>query len=309
MRNFAVGCAAALTLAVGLTSTAAAQEKDDAKSEQAKIFDLLDKNSDGSITPDEIGEAQQQSFERLLRVGDKDNNGTLTRAEYTDALKPEAPATRTPQPADGRRGGRRRFDPAAFFKRFDRDGDGKLKLSDLPERARPRLKPLFDRLGKDEITVEDLQRTRRRPTAEQRRRFAERRFKRLDKDGNGKVEKSELTEQEQRRFRFVFARVQKDAFTLDEYMDAIRRASNPQAMFERFDRNKDGKLALSELPEQMRPRFKPLFDRLDQDELTAEEFTNAVRQRRMARRPGDRRRPGAGKRPQNRSKKKKPDAK
>ena len=48
-------------------------------------------------------------------------------------------------------------DPKALFERFDRNKDQKLTLDEVPEQVRNRLKPLFERLGKEEITLADIQ--------------------------------------------------------------------------------------------------------------------------------------------------------
>ena len=133
----------------------------------ADLFPTLDANSDGTLSADEIGESQRSAFERLLRVGDADSDGRLTREEYLKAFEPEpAVGGNLPSRADAparpqRAGGADRPDVRRLFEMADRDGDGKVALSDLPEPAQQRLRPLYERLGKDELTREDVERMAR----------------------------------------------------------------------------------------------------------------------------------------------------
>ena len=46
---------------------------------RAALFDKLDANHDGQITSDEVPEESRRLFERLLRRGDKNGDGKLTR--------------------------------------------------------------------------------------------------------------------------------------------------------------------------------------------------------------------------------------
>ncbi|MBT5019169.1 MAG: hypothetical protein HON04_10525, partial [Planctomicrobium sp.] len=64
----------AASLAVcGLTTIGFAQESD-------SIFDTLDKNEDGLLVADEVSEAQMRFFERLIRAGDENEDGKLSKA-------------------------------------------------------------------------------------------------------------------------------------------------------------------------------------------------------------------------------------
>lgn len=153
---------AALMAGLVLTGTAAAQSEEKAKD----LFKTLDANNDGKLTAGEVSEDQKRFFDRLLRVGDSDENGELTRAEFEKATSRNTEAA--PSPSDrrpesgqpGRRPGQpgsdRTRNPEEMFKRLDRNKDGKLTLDEVPEAFRNRIKPLFDRVGKDAITVDDL---------------------------------------------------------------------------------------------------------------------------------------------------------
>lgn len=255
-----------------LSSVAAAQ------SERDQLFDKIDRNGDGTLTADEIEEGQRKSFQRLLRVGDADGNGALTREEFHHGLRPPAAVTADSRGPGARRpGGRPQFDGREFFRRLDQNGDGKLAPSELPAALRDRFKPVFDRLDKQELTFQEFARARgalagRTPEPEEL-------FRRIDRDGDGKVAKSELPAFLERQFRSVFERLNKDEITRDEFVAAMRRREDPAAAFKRFDANDDGKLTLTELPEFLRPRFRPLFERLQKDSLTEEEFARGYRRR------------------------------
>jgi Ca2+-binding EF-hand superfamily protein len=50
------------------------------------IFQQMDRNGDGRVTSDEVPQEHRQLFDRLLKDGDKDGDGALSRKEFTAAL-------------------------------------------------------------------------------------------------------------------------------------------------------------------------------------------------------------------------------
>ncbi|MFT4559332.1 MAG: Ca2+-binding EF-hand superfamily protein, partial [Planctomycetaceae bacterium] len=129
------------------------------------LFKQLDKNKDGKIVADEVSEKQTRFFERLVRLGDADKNGELTQSEFAKATSESVdapPAGRNPVGADRRPGnsGGQQIDAAAFFKRLDKNGDGKLEKSELPEQFAERLAPAFEKLDKDALTLQEFQQLR-----------------------------------------------------------------------------------------------------------------------------------------------------
>ena len=51
----------------------------------ASVFDQLDTNKDGVVTLEEVPEDKRRLFEKILKSGDKDKDGKLTREEFAAA--------------------------------------------------------------------------------------------------------------------------------------------------------------------------------------------------------------------------------
>jgi Ca2+-binding EF-hand superfamily protein len=124
-------------------------------------FAKMDKNQDGFITQDEIGER----FFSKLAVADADKDGKLSQAELEKA---HADGTlRGPRGFHGKRGdhergefGKRRgfggkMDPQKLIEKLDTNGDGVLELSELPEHAKERLSAA-DTDGDQRLSAEEL---------------------------------------------------------------------------------------------------------------------------------------------------------
>lgn len=123
-------------------------------------------------------------------------------------------------------------------------------------------------------------------------------FSRLDKNSDGKLTADEIPEGQMRFFERLLrvAGKGKDGeLSRDEFVDGFKpdslkvippsnlgagggpaRQFNPQQVFAQYDRNKDGKLTLDEVPPPARERFKPIFDRLQKSELSRDEFVQAL---------------------------------
>lgn len=204
------------------------------------LFKQLDKNSDGIIVADEIPEKQTRFFERLVRLGDADKNGELTQSEFNQATSETVDAPPASGIADraGRRPGNseaRQFDAAEFFKRLDKNSDGKVARSELPESFAQRLAPLFAKLGKDAVTLEEFQKARQQ----------------FERGGSGQPS------------------------------GRTGQMGNPAEMFKRLDTNGDGKLTAEESPEQGRRMVAAILERSGKGRdgsLTQQEFQKAVGQ-------------------------------
>lgn len=117
-------------------------------------------------------------------------------------------------------------------------------------------------------------------------------FKKLDKNNDGKVTKDEVSEDQVRFFERLVRLGDEDKngeLNLAEFTKASseeprrpegggpgpegrRPDFDPKQMFERMDRNSDGKITREELPEFARERFGRLFDELKKDSITFDDF-------------------------------------
>ncbi|HEY4262706.1 MAG TPA: hypothetical protein VGM98_21280 [Schlesneria sp.] len=257
------------------------------------LFKRLDKNRDGQIASDEVPEEQRRLFQRLVRLGDQSGDGKLTAEEFEKTSEPdEFPNVPLNQDGDPRPDSRQRFEM------LDRNKDGKVTLDEVPEPLRDRLKPLFDRSGKKELSIEDLGRFggNGRPEPAE---F----FKRFDANADGKLSKSELPPEARERLAPLFERVGKDEVTIEQFQQFGERVregvgrpgmGNPEEMFGRLDVNRDGKLTVEEAPERARPMVEAALRRAGKEvsgSLTKEEFVKNMPQGRDGARPpaGERR--------------------
>jgi len=245
-------------LCLGLSPLVATADDAADGPQPADLFEKLDKNSDGQIDADEVGEARAKFFKRLVRVGDEDKDGKLSKDEFVDATKPEPKPTATA--GDGgkgkgknkKKGGGR--DPKKLFNRLDKNGDGKVTQDEIPEKQKKRFDRIFTRLDKDELTLKDFEK-----------------FSGKGKGGKNKAQGKKKPD----------ADGQKTA-KKGPGRGAGRPEGrpDPERMFKRFDSDEDGKLTVDEVPEGFKDRFAAMLKRAGKDEdgsINLNEFRRVAR--------------------------------
>ncbi len=116
-----------------------------------KLFDRLDAKQTGKLSVDDVPEERREMFKRLLRVAGQPATGSLDREQFVKAVETlrgkaaaSSPPTTTPTPTPNPPvAGQIDVDQAVGrLMKLSKRSDGKLTISDLPER----LKPRFDRI-------------------------------------------------------------------------------------------------------------------------------------------------------------------
>jgi Ca2+-binding EF-hand superfamily protein len=255
-----------LTLTIALAATTL-------YGQDADLFGRLHKNGDGQVGPDEVEGDAKVVFERMLRNADANQDGKLSKEEFTKgSRRPEGerPSGAPEGPAEG----------ARLFDRFDANKDGKLSKDELPERMREN----FDRVDADKngsISIEEFRRAAvasgmlgANPGGPGQVRPEQLVgavvLKALDADGDGSLSASEIADASK-----ALAKFDKNGdgkIDRDELLAAAPRpegrpglpgaAGNAEAFARRLkeaDKNGDGKISKEEAPDRLRENF----DRLD----------------------------------------------
>jgi Ca2+-binding EF-hand superfamily protein len=272
--------AASTLLMLGMAPVllAASSKSAETTDDNAALFDRLDANHNGTLEADEITPENRAFFDRLIRRGDANHDQVLSRQEFSTGLAP----TRPEKPIEAKES---TTVPGANAVRYlllsmDINRNGKIEKDEVPKD----LKQAFD------FMVE-----------------------RLDKNGNGSLERQELgrggpamgaiaTRYVQRMGIDVDAELAKlkksqgDAFDRFEQrpipIAEIRDPKQAKKVFAQMDENGDGKLDPNEVPDPLREPIQRLVRLADRDgdgKLSEAEFLGAREQiaRFMKRRQGD----------------------
>ncbi len=260
----------------GVQTLVAQERKTEKEKSSDELFQQLDKNGDGKITADEVGDDQRKFFDRLLRVADKDKNGELSKAEFAEGFKPDEIRQGTNQEfGEGRREGGN-FDPAQMFERMDANKDGKVTLDEVPEPRREGFQGMLKALGRDDkagISKDEFVKfvgARRRDGGAAPGRPGgeapdpEKMFQQFDKNNDGKLSLAEVPEPLKRPLERMLAEsgqpadgaVSKDVFVkmMRQFQERRREGQPPPA---------DGTKPREGMREGGRPLPPPLFRRLD----------------------------------------------
>ena len=186
-------------------------------------------------------------------------------------------------------------DGSRFLQHFDKNGDGKVQVSELPERMQQR-RGAADTDKDGVLSREELHAFHSQMQAAK--------FAKSDKNGDGALDATEVTPE--RWARIQVADANKDGKVTKAELEQARatgvlprgkhhgkrggfggehRQFDPQAMIQRFDKNGDGVLQASEVPERMRG----FFDKADANKdgsLTKDEILQFRAARQAERAPG-----------------------
>lgn len=262
----------------GVASAAFSQDEPRAAGPSPEeLFGRLDANQDGAVTADEIPERQKRFLDRVVKAGDKDGDGKLSKDEFVAGLKAgrEQPQAQTDQnrPDQARPDQPRpQVNPEQFFQRLDSNGDGKITKDDeVPERAREFVKRAdADRDGA--VSKEEFLKMPRpgqpgqpgqanRPGGGQNALFAA-----LDADKDGRISSLELAEAskvldslDRNKDEYISREEAAGGPPRDSAAGRPSTAGDPKRLLASLDKDGDGKLSKDEAPE----RIKEAFDRLD----------------------------------------------
>lgn len=235
----------AVSMTLGLATGALAAGKPDRPEQAGGRFERLkslDADKDGNISSAEFLKEQQERFARRDANGD----GRITAEELVN----------------GRRGRAASPDDRAdrYIKRFDADGDGKVTSAEVEsgqrEWVQKRDKDGDGRLSSGEAPRFFSRRAGAQRAAETVEAAIERglrRFKALDANGDGSIEKPEMitAETERRAYRMRRAMHRLDAdrdgkVTIEEFV------AQAKDRFTTLDLDSDGRITAADLPPQQR---------------------------------------------------------
>lgn len=191
-----------------------------------------------------------------------------------------------------------RSETIALFTQLDRNGDGFLTAEEVGREKGSYFRRLLrlgdangdERLSRDEFLTAAGKKLAPadaggRPgfgSAGGPGRFGGLSFDRLDRNRDGRLSTDEIPAPLRPRLQAAMKQLNVKELRREDFDRVLRTALRgrlpfSREAFNRLDRNRDGKLTLQEIPERVRDRFRPLFDRLKKEGLTFDEIAAAVR--------------------------------
>ena len=242
-----------LALLAALSWHSIADLKAAEKAASSNIFAELDASGDGQLEAGEIPESHQALFARLLRTSDSNGDGTLSREEFADGLRPQRPSkplvTKVPSRLQGA------DELLLLLALMDADADGTVTPNEPPQYLQRFYDKLKERVGAEGDGVVLQQVSRAAPFLSQ---LALRTVERLEID----VRKGDWK---------LIKRLEKGPQRGEVLSDPERAIE----LFKRLDANRDGKVVYREIPDRFAERFDQLLlraDRNDDDAISKREF-------------------------------------
>jgi len=257
----------AVALAVAVSPSAWAEKSAGASTSagDAALFDRLDTNHDGSLSASEIASENRALFDRLLRRSDADHDKALSRKEFEASLVP----TRPEKPLEEKEPS---TVPQADAIRYllltmDANRNARIEKDEVPKELKPAADIMFERLdrnGNGSVDRQELSRGGGAMSA-----VAGRLVDRLGIDVDKELAKLKKSQGED------FNRFEQQPMPLEQ----LRDTKQARQLFAQFDENGDGKLDLKEVPEPLQERMQRLVSMADRDgdgKLSEAEFTTGV---------------------------------
>jgi len=229
------------------------------------LFDRLDANQDSAITADEVATENRPLFDRLIRKGDSNHDGKLSRDEFAAALKVTRPAKplEEQEPSTVPQADAVRY----MLLTLDKNRNARIEKDELPRDrggVMDMLMERVDRNGNGALERQELSRGGPAMSA-----IAGRYVERMKIDVDAELAKLKKSEGED------FDRFEQQPVPLEQ----LRDAKQARQLFAQFDENADGKLDPKELPAPQVERFDRLVRIADRDgdgKLTQDEFVAAT---------------------------------
>lgn len=243
----------------------AADDRPPQSAGNAALFDRLDANHDGVIKGDEVAKDQHALFDRLLRNGDKNHDSALSREEFLAALVPSRPE----RPIEEKESATL---PNANAVRYvllmmDADRNARIEKDEVPSQFQSAFATMVERLDKNGDGKLDRQELSRGGPAMSA--VAGRYVQRLGIDVDAELAKLKKSQ------GAAFDRFERQPMPLQ----ALRNPQQAREVFAQLDENGDGKLEPGEVPEplqQLLKRLTRIGDRDGDGKLNEKEFVAAT---------------------------------